>query len=86
MRLFKSNLTNGVNNIFNRYYIPNHLLNLIDNNYGDKRDDEILELIIHIAKELYNHGVSDGLSKTGLDLDTRNKIRDMVDPELNNNI
>lgn len=86
MRLFKSNLTNGVNIIFNRYYIPNYLLNSVDNNYGDKRDDEILELIIHIAKEFYNHGVSDGLSKAGLDLDTRNKIRDTVFPELNNNI
>ena len=83
MKQFKSGLTNSISEVFKCYHIPSYLLNAIDNNCFDKRDEKILDLIISIAETFYNHGISDGLSKTDLNIEQRNKIRNSIKLELN---
>lgn len=78
MKNFKSTLTNGINDTYKCHYLPSYLLNAIDNNYGDKRDEKILELVNHIANEFFNYGASSALAKTTLPLDSKNIIRNSL--------
>ena len=82
MKQFKSDLTNSINDIFKCYSTPSYMLNAIDNNCFDKRDEKILDLIISMAETFYNHGISDGLSKTDLNIEQKNKIRNSIKLEL----